>query len=173
MSKANLNGSGQFMGMNGATDMSERSEGVGASADNGLPCIPAHTERSGRARCRFADTVLVMLEEGALKETVKSAAERSGCFLFEAEGFFDLISIPAFLAIIDPALIPPSHWQVVCLASLEMADYDSDLKLLLVHPASHEDSLAAHSVAEAPKRWDEESLMQVIERTKPGRKGAQ
>jgi hypothetical protein len=171
MSKANLNGGGQFIRIQNSADMSERSEGVEVSAGNGLPCIPAHTERSGRAGCRFADTVLVMLEEGALKETVKRAGERSGCFLFEVEGFFDLISIPAFLAIIDPSLIPPSHWQVVCQASQEMADFDSDLKLLLVHPASHEDTLAAHSVAEAPKRWDEESLMQVIERTKPSGRG--
>jgi hypothetical protein len=98
MSKANLNGRSEFIRIqSSATDMSERSEGVHAISGNGLPCIPAHTERKGRAGCRFADTLLVMLEEGVLKETVKSAAERSGCYLFEAEGFFDLISIPAFL----------------------------------------------------------------------------
>jgi hypothetical protein len=115
-------------------------------------------------RAVFENTVLVLLPEGEFLEVIRGAAKTCGLNLREAKGHADLVTIPAFLAIIDPALLPEEQWVALCADSGEMADYDSDIRFLMVQPSPHEQELAPQSIEEWPGVPDGKQLILVMNR---------
>jgi hypothetical protein len=126
--------------------------------------------RAGKAV--FENTVLVLLPEGEFLEVIRGAAKTCGLHLREAKGHADLVTIPAFLAIIDPALLPEEQWVALCADSGEMADYDSDIRFLLAKPSPHEEELAAQSVEAWPGVPNGKQLILVMNRLKPKGEGS-
>jgi hypothetical protein len=110
------------------------------------------------------NTTLVLLPHGELQRRVIAAAKQTNVHLCFATCETDLIAIPAFLAIVDPALLTAAEWTSLCEAYSEMQD--QNMKFLLVSPSPHCAKLPAFNRVKAPEKLDETYFKFLMLRTR-------
>ncbi len=69
-----------------------------------------------------------------------------------ADGRTDIIAIPSFLVIVEPASCSKDEWQELCV--LVHALDDHDMKVLLAQPSQHRKKLPSYNVIKTPARLD-------------------
>ncbi len=78
---------------------------------------------------RYANTVLLLLPDSALKADSRIAANECGLDIWEADCATDLIGAPYFLAIVDPTLVSEHEWADFCEYLKDSTDTDTKVML--------------------------------------------
>ena len=102
------------------------------------------------------DTVVIYLDPADLLEEIKQAAVKAGICLYVAQCAIDLVAVPCFLSIVNPALLSADEWQLVCDVHQEASDHDN--KFLLTRPSPHKAVLPVHNRITTPPKIDENFL---------------
>lgn len=128
------------MGANTWRLVRERHDGVAdaryaSGVQSPIGRLEPNAVREGNMESRYANTVLVLMQNGADKETALSAAKECGVEVWDTECATDLIGAPYFLALVDPGQIAGRDWSEFCEYLADASD--TETRILLTQPRHH------------------------------------